>query len=89
MPCIRTGATVYLSQYGNATVHGDLFCVGDTYILACLQGTRACMSYHEPGKTIRANIVAYDYEMCGSGAIAFTILQASEFDYEGVPIEVT
>jgi hypothetical protein len=32
--CIKTGADVYLAEYGKV-VHGDLFIVGDAYLLHC------------------------------------------------------
>ena len=77
MTCIKTGANVYLYTHG-ASIHGDLFEVGDVYILA-VNNREFCWN-HAP---TRANVKAYAFEECGSHAYAFLKEQCSDFNYEG------
>jgi len=88
MSCIKTGADVYLPEYG-ALVHGDLFQVGQVYILACGTNWRSCCLYAEyPFETrdMKANMVAYDFQECGPNSIAMEYNTCSRFHYDGEPI---
>lgn len=77
MTCIRTGANVYLYSHG-ASVHGDLFEVGDVYILTTSNPDH-CWEY----APTRANVKAFHYEECGSRTFAFLKEHCSDFSYDG------
>jgi len=82
MTCIKTGADVLLDSHG-ATVHGDLYEVGDTYILLCGASVHDCME-HDPSRYhIR---VKGDWHALGSRAIAFEASAAIDFNYEGTEL---
>jgi len=78
MTCIKTGADVYLPEHG-CTVHGDLFRVGDTYILHCGSQWAQCCDY----KPERANLMMHEFSQCGSPVIAAATWECSQFSYEG------
>lgn len=86
MTCIKTGADVFLREYGNKVVHGDLFEVGNTYILKCNGTVEQCSYYLEEGETHKVHIVVGGFEECGQGVIAFTKLWASDFEYNGLTV---
>lgn len=81
MTCIRTGAYVYLYEHG-AAIHGDLYDVGDVYILA-VSDPRLCWEY----APTHANLKAHHYAECSSRAFAFLKEHCSDFSYDGWRIE--
>lgn len=77
MTCLKTGAKVYLYSHG-ACVQGDLFEVGDVYILS-VADPKFCIE-HSP---TRAHLKATHYEQCGAHAYVFLKENCSDFDYDG------
>lgn len=82
MTCIKTGADVYLDSH-DATIHGDLYLVGRTYILTCGASLHDCMD-HAPK---RFNIRTTQQFECGSRVIAFDDNHAFQWSYDGKEIE--
>lgn len=82
MTCIKTGADVWLSGH-ECTVHGDLFQVGETFILCMSDVWKLCTNYAPTRWNIR---VSGEWEECGSRCIAFTAEQCSDFFYNGYPL---
>ncbi len=79
MTCIKTGADVFLPTHG-ATIHGDLFEIGDVYILAHGDpGLKVSLNFNPD----RAHISTGDFKLCGSYAIAFEKAWAGPFNYDG------
>lgn len=81
MTCIRTGANVVFAPHG-ATIHGDLFLVGNCYILKTTRSWEECATW-EQGNNTPIHLVMYDAEDCGMYVLACTKEQAGEFSYEG------
>lgn len=74
--CIKTGADVYLlDRY--SIVHGDLYKVGDTYILRRTD----CEEDIQPGD--RYHLRMDNYSNCGANCIAAVIEDCCDFSYEG------
>lgn len=84
MTCIKTGADVYIGGH-NAVVHGDLFEVGDTYILACGDDWDKCTDYAGLAD-YRINLKMYGWETCGYRVIAAPKHRCDEFSYDGVAL---
>lgn len=79
--CIRTGADV-LVVGDDLMVHGDLYDLGDYYILTLSKSLPECM-WAAP----RYNLAVHHYSVIGSRALAFSKLGdcSSAFSYEGEP----
>lgn len=82
MTCIKTGADVFLPERG-CTVHGDLFLIGETFILVCSDATETCYFYPPDGKHFIYHIRMSNYKRCGSRTIAATANDCGDFSYEG------
>lgn len=60
MSCVKTGANVLLSEYG-AVVHGDLFKVGDCYILQFRPGGLHDKHHHIGDSITHEIIIGHGY----------------------------
>lgn len=85
MTCIRTGADIYLVDR-QCIVHGDLFEVGDVYILECNGHWRDCViEKHDESK---ASLRVGKYEHCGNRTIVMEKDHCGDFSYEGWPVKM-
>lgn len=84
MTCIKTGADVWIEQH-SCLVHGDLFEVGDCYILNCGAGWEHCTSWHivlgAPGYL--SHLTMYAFENCGERVLVAQKAHCNDFSYNG------
>lgn len=83
MPCIKTGADVYIAAHA-AIIHGDLFRVGDTFILTCGGPVATCTMAPQEGAIVHLSV--HRYEMIGERSIAMLAADCEPFFYEGLPL---
>ena len=76
--CIKTGANVYLPEYG-FTVHGDLFELGDVYVLHTGGRWRECLAHESPS----FNLGMYRMVEMGHDVIACEKQFCTDFNYIG------
>jgi len=77
--CIKTGADVWLPEY-ECLIHGDLFEVGDCYILACGDNWTKCCNFDERGPY---NVEFRAFVNCGSRTLVARKEDCNDFSYEG------
>lgn len=82
-PCIRTGADVILPTEGEV-VHGDLFLVGDVFILVCSNDVEKCTTFDV--KNPRVNQLVYTFQRIGRRNLVWHKSDADVFVYDKQPI---
>ena len=82
MTCIKTGANVMIQGHG--VVHGDLFEVGNCYILSCGSPWRECIFYGKWGYPEGVNLEMSGWYECGMRTLVAEKQDCTKFNYEGV-----